>query len=221
MRRAAVVLLVAIGCSRPRPAADSTAAGASTAATPTLSPSDTVRRADTPSVATGDPVQREQTTPIQSGGTAPRPTGGRTTQPSSTGDVIVGRVAEHGADPITFIAITPAGGVQTRISGGQLGMLAAVKGAEVWAGGRKDGAAFIVDTFEVRRANDRAVEDGVVSVSGTTVKVRTARGASITYPDAPAALRSAAGARIWITPPVAGQAPSFGIIRPRAPDVPR
>jgi hypothetical protein len=215
-----MVLLVAIACTRPQPAADSTAAGASTSAAPTLSPSDSGGRADTPAVVARDPIQ-EQATPIQTGGKAPRPTGGVTTQPGFSGDGIVGRVGEHGADPITFIAITTSAGTQTRISSGQLGMLAAVKGAEVWAQGRRDGNAFIVDTFEVRRANDRAVEDGIVSVSGTTVTVRTARGAAITYPGAPTALRNAAGARVWITPPVAGQAPSFGIIRPRAPDVPR
>lgn len=130
-----------------------------------------------------------------------------------TGDVITGVVDEHGADPMTFIAITPAGGPQTRVSGPQLAALGAVKGAEVWAAGKRESGGFRVDTFEVRRANDRAVEDGIVSVSGNTVTVRTSRG-TVTYPDAPTDLRNAAGARVWITPPVAGQAPSFGIIRP-------
>lgn len=147
-------------------------------------------------VATRDPVQREQTTPIP------------------TGDVIIGRVAEHGADPITFLAITPAGGAQTRISGGQASLLSAVKGAEVWARGRRDGTSFIVDTFEVRRANDQSVNDGIVAVSGTTAIVRTSRG-DVRYPDAPTALRNAVGARIWITPPIAGQAPTFAVIRLR------
>jgi hypothetical protein len=131
--------------------------------------------------------------------------------------VLVGKVGEHGFDPVTFLAITPEGGAQTRVSGPQLGALRAAKGAEVWARGDKVGAEFRVDTFEVRRANDQAVADGVVSVSGTTVTVRTSSG-TLTYPDAPTALRAAAGSRVWITPPIKGQAPSFGVIRRGAPD---
>lgn len=188
MRRAAAVLLVAVACSRPQVNADSTTAGASTAA---ATPSDTQ-----PAAA---PVTSSQ--PPDSAAI-----------PVATGDVIVGRVDEHGFDPATFLAITPSGGVQTRISGPQLAALGAVKGAEVWARGKREANGFRVDTFEVRRANDRAVEDGIVSVSGTTVTVRTAR-ARLTYADAPTALRNAAGARVWITPPVKGQAPSFGVIR--------
>lgn len=85
----------------------------------------------------------------------------------------------------------------------------------MWARGRRDGNSFVVDTFEVRRANDQAVEDGIVSVSGTTAIVRTARG-EVRYPNAPTDLRNAVGARVWITAPVAGQAPSFAVIRPRS-----
>ena len=147
-------------------------------------------------------MQREQTTPIQSG---------------QAGTVIVGRVGEHGFDPVTFLAITPAGGAQTRVSGPQLDALRAAKGAEVWARGEMVRNELRVDTFEVRRANNQAVADGIVSVSGSTVTVRTASG-TLTYPDAPTALRAAAGSRVWITPPIKGQAPSFGVIGRVAPD---
>ncbi len=202
MRRAAAVFLfVSLGCAKQQPKADSTTTGASTGASSTLAPSDTTRRSDTPRVATTDPVQ-EPKTPIQSG---------------QTGTVIVGKVGEHGFDPVTFLAITPAGGAQTRVSGANLAALRAAKGAEVWARGEMVRSEFRVDTFEVRRANDQAVADGVVSVSGSTVTVRTSAG-TLTYPDAPTALRAAAGSRVWITPPIKGQAPSFGVIGRVAPD---
>lgn len=217
---ATMLLLAAAACSKEQPRADSASAGASaSAAAPALTPTDTARSADTPAAKTaaavqGDPVQKTLT-PREPGGTAPRPRGGRTgttPRPGSSGDVIVGRVAEHGPDPMTFLAITPSSGAQIRLAGSQIAALGSVQGADVWARGRRDGDSFIVDTFEVRRANDQPVEDGIVSVAGTTVTVRTAR-ATLTYPDAPTDLRNAAGARVWITPPVAGQAPSFGIIR--------
>src|SRR5687768_3175041 len=202
-RAAAIILLVSVGCAKPQTNADSTAAGASAAATPTISPSDSARVSDsarsrTPATArAGDPVQREQTTPIQSG---------------QTGTVIVGKVGEHGFDPVTFLAITPAGGAQTSVSGPNLEALRAARGAEVWARGEMVRSEFRVDTFEVRRANNQAVADGIVSVSGSTVTVRTSAG-TLTYPDAPTALRAVAGSRVWITPPIKGQAPSFGVIR--------
>lgn len=201
MRRAAIVLIVAASaCSRPQPQADSSAtAGASASSSAQQPPAGA---GDVPSSNAAIPVEQ---TPRPGGPTGARP-------PAAMGDVIVGKVAEHGFDPETFLAITPAGGAQTRLSGAQLAALGSVKGAEVWARGKKEGATFRVDTFEVRRANDQAVEDGVVSVSGTTVTVRTARGV-LTYPDAPTNLRNAAGSRVWITPPIKGQAPSFGVIR--------
>ena len=196
MKRATAVLLMALACAKPQPSADSTAAGNSATATPIT------------------PAAQQGTPPTQ----API---GKTSPPADTvaipvaagaSDVITGRVDEHGADPLTFIAITPTGGRQTRIAGGQLSLLSAVKGAEVWARGKREANGFRVDTFEVQRANNQAVADGIVSVSGTTVKVRTSSG-TLTYPDAPSPLRDAAGSRVWITPPIKGQAPSFGVIR--------
>lgn len=188
MRRLAIVLLVA-GCTQKTQTADTTAVP--TADTPAV----------TPAVSTTADTK------------ADTPTDTKAVIPTPKGDAIVGVVGEHGADPITYVAITPAGGPQTRISGDQLDQLGAVKGAEVWASGKRDANGFRVDTFVVRKASNRDVADGVVSVSGTTVSVRTST-ATLRYPDAPTALRAAAGARVWITPPVAGQAPSFGVIRP-------
>lgn len=143
---------------------------------------------------------------------APRPTRPGARPETTLGDEIVGRVNEFGFDPETFLAIAVAGARPARVSGTQLDALGSVKGAEIWARGKREAAGFRVDTFEVRRANNQPVEDGIVSVSGTTVAVRTSRGTLI-YRDAPLDLRRAAGSRVWITPPAAGQAPSFGVIR--------
>jgi hypothetical protein len=200
MRRACVLIIAAAAaCSRGQTRGADTATAADSSRT-------------TASKSVADPVPSGNAIPVGAGIKAPRP--GGPAQAGTSSSVIEGRVDEHGADPMTFIAITPAGGTQTRISGGQLSLLGAVKGADVWARGRRDGTSFIVDTFEVRRANDRAVEDGIVAVSGTTAIVRTSRG-DVRYPDAPVDLRNAVGARVWITPPVAGQAPSFAVIRLR------
>jgi hypothetical protein len=211
VRRVAAVMLAALSCSKPQPKADSVAAeapaaGASAAGLTSTqaAPVSQAPRDDTPAKTASRSTGSASTTGTSN-------TSQTRTRPS-VGDVIIGRVNEHGFDPVTFLAITPASGAQIRISGSQIAALGNVKGADVWAQGRQDADGFVVDTFEVRQVNDRPAEDGIVSVAGTTVTVRTAR-ATLTYPDAPTALRDAAGARVWITPPVAGQAPSFGIIR--------
>ena len=190
MRRL-VVLVLMLGCSKKTQTADTTA----------------VTTADTTAVTTA--VTTADTTAVT---TADTKADTKTVAAAAKADVIIGTVGEFGADPITFLAIVPAGGPQTRVSGNQLAMLSAVKGAEVWASGKKESAGFRVDTFVVRRANNQDVADGIVSVSGTKVIVRTGS-ATLRYADAPTELREAAGARVWITPPVAGQAPSFGVIR--------
>lgn len=192
MRRILVVVAV-LGCAPKSQTADSAA----------------VTTADTPAVPHAADTNPGTDTKADTKTDTKAPT------PVVKGDAIVGVVGEHGADPITFIAITPAGGPQTRVSGSQLDGLRAVTGAEVWARGKKDANGFRVDTFVVRKANNQDVADGIVTVSGTTVVVRTGSG-TVRYPDAPTALRQAAGARVWITPPVAGQAPSFGVIKPAA-----
>ena len=223
MRRVAVCLIAAVSCSKPQPKADSVAAatpaaGASTAAAPSTQLAAAQVPQSLPAVTSVTPTTKTRTRPVGTTGT----TGSTGTTGTSNisinkerpaiGDVITGRINEHGFDPVTFLAITPTSGAQIRLSGSQIAALGNVKGADVWARGRQDADGFVVDTFEVRQVNDRPAEDGIVSVAGTTVTVRTAR-ATLTYPDAPTALRDAAGARVWITPPVAGQAPSFGIIR--------
>ena len=186
MRRAALVLVFAtVACAKEQPRTDRTNSNAVGASASAVRPASVSADTATPAAA-------------------------RTS--ARTGDEIVGRIAEQGADRGTYLAIIPASGALVRISGRQIAAIGKVLGADVWAHGRQDADGFVVDTFEVRRVNDRPAEDGIVSVAGTTVTVRTAR-TTLTYPDAPTALRDAAGARVWITPPVAGQSPSFGIIR--------
>jgi hypothetical protein len=156
--------------------------------------------------------------PAQSNGT------GDSSPAMSAADTVIGVVSEVGADPATWMAVRPlSGGGSLRLSGTGAATLRSVSGAEIWLSGAREGNSFRVDAFEVRRVNGQPVDDGVVRVAGSTVVVRLRSGVEREVPNAPQALREHAGARIWVTRPVAGQAPSFGVIRRpiTPPDSPR
>jgi len=142
--------------------------------------------------------------------------GGDSTPAMATSDTIVGVVSEVGADPATWMALrTPSSAHSLRLSGAGAATLRSVSGAEVWLSGTQEGSTFRVDAFEVRRTNGQPVDDGVVRVAGAGVFIRLRSGVERDVPDAPPALRALDGARIWITRPVANQAPSFGVIQRR------
>ena len=124
-----------------------------------------------------------------------------------------GRVVEVGADPVTWLALEPvAGGAQTRLGGPATAAMRAVLGAIVWVSGSRSANGFTVDVFEVRRIGDRDVDDGVVIVSEQGVQLRMHSGTLRDIPNATPALRAAAGARVWVSRPVEGVAPSYGVI---------
>ncbi len=128
-------------------------------------------------------------------------------------DTAVGRVVEVGPDPVSWMALTLSSGAQLRLSGPVAQVLRAVSGATVWITGAREPNAFRVDAFEVRAVNDQPVDDGVVMVTPTAVAIRIRSGVQRDVPDAPPALREMAGARIWISRPVVGVAPSYGLIK--------
>jgi len=128
-------------------------------------------------------------------------------------DSIVGRVQEVGPDPVSWVAITVPGGAQVRLNGAAAELMRSVSGADVWVGGAHVAGEFRADAFEVRAVNDQAVDDGVVVVTPTAVAIRMRSGVQRDVPYAPPALRDMAGARIWVSRPVAGVAPSYGVIR--------
>jgi hypothetical protein len=133
---------------------------------------------------------------------------------AATADTVIGVVSEVGADPMTWMAVQPAsGGASMRLSGAGAATLRAVTGAQVWLSGARQTDGFRVDTFEVRMANGKPVDDGVVGVDGNRISLRMRSGAQRDIPDAPAELRNLAGARIWVSRPVSNQVPSYGLIQ--------
>ena len=135
---------------------------------------------------------------------------------SASTDTAFGRVESIGADPDTWLALVQPGvGVQLRLDGAIAPELGAVTGAEVWLRGTRHTGGFRVDSYQVRRVNGQPVDDGTVVVAATTVHVQTAPGVARLVPNAPPSLRELHGARIWITRPVEGVAPSYGLIKAR------
>lgn len=127
-----------------------------------------------------------------------------------------GRVVEVGSDPATWLALEPVGGgAQTRLGGPAVTLLRAVNGAVVWVSGTRNGNELRVDAFEVRRIGDQDVDDGVVVATANGVELRMRSGTSRPVPNATPALKAAAGARVWISRPVAGVTPSYGVIAPK------
>ena len=129
-------------------------------------------------------------------------------------DTLIGVVTEVGADPSTWMSLRPTGGGQSlRLTGDGATALRAVGRTEVWVSGARQLEEFRVDAFEVRKANDVAVDDGTVSVEQGKVWLTTRAGTRREISYAPPELRSMSGARIWITRPVENQAPTYGVIR--------
>ena len=144
--------------------------------------------------------------PMQTGTTA------RTVAPSSE---LVGKVLEVGADPATWLVIQPDGGPQLRIGGPSLPSLRNTLGATAWVRGAMVGAEFRVDVFEIRRVGEQAVDDGYLSATGDALTLMKRNGASVAVPNATPALRALAGSRVWISRPVPGVTPSYGVITPK------
>jgi hypothetical protein len=129
---------------------------------------------------------------------------------------VEGRLAMVGPDPMSYLAIIAPGNRQTRIEGPLEPEMRGSAGTYIWAEGKRSATGFVPRVFEVRRAAEQVVDDGIVVVSGGAVSIRMRSGAIREVPNPPTAMREMAGARIWVTKPVAGQAPTYGVIM-RAP----
>jgi hypothetical protein len=135
---------------------------------------------------------------------------------TAVADTLVGFVSEVGADPATFLTLRPTGTRQSiRLSGDGTALLRVVAGAEVWVSGARQTDDFRVDVFEVRKVNGIAVDDGTVAVDQGKAFVVNRSGSRREIPNAPPQLVASAGSRIWVSRPVVGQAPSWGLIKQR------
>jgi hypothetical protein len=134
-------------------------------------------------------------------------------RPIVVSDTALGTVVQVGPDPGSWTGLALADGTQLRLIGVGAGPLGSVTGAQVWIAGARAANGFRVDAFEVRAVNDQPVDDGVVIVAATAVAIRMWSGTQRDVPYAPPALRDLAGARIWISRPVVGVAPSYGLIQ--------
>lgn len=129
---------------------------------------------------------------------------------------VIGRVVEVGSDPATWLVLEPfGGGAQTRLGGPGASLLRAVNGAVVWVSGPRMANELRVDVFEVRRIGDQDVDDGMIVATPSGVELRMRSGATRAVPNATPALRDIAGARVWISRPVPGVTPSYGVIAPK------
>ena len=129
-------------------------------------------------------------------------------------DTLVGLVTEVGSDPATWMSLRPNGGGQSiRLSGDGAALLRSVSRTEVWVSGARQLEEFRVDAFEVRKANDVMVDDGIISVEGGKAYLTTRSGSKREIPYAPPQLVSMPGARIWVTRPNGNQSPTWGVIK--------
>jgi hypothetical protein len=197
MRQAlAATALIAIACGR-APEKQS-ASGSSTQA-------ETTRVAATQGATTATTA----TTVAKSPPTAQKTTG---TASSRAPDTLVGRIVVVGMDPTTYTALALSNGTQVRLNGMDAQAIGSITGAQAWVSGKRVASGLDLEEFEIRRVNDQLVDDGIVVVRPNAVSIRTRSGRVRDIPDAPHELHSLNGARIWITRPVTGVAPSFGVI---------
>lgn len=143
-----------------------------------------------------------------------RPPHGASSGAAMARDTIVGIVTEIGADPATWLTITPATGTfEGRLTGDSAAALRSVTGAQVWLLGRRQNEDFVVQSFVVRAVNGAPVDDGtVVRSAGGALELRLASGERRSLP---ADLERVLGSRVWVSREVPGRAPSFGVIRAR------
>jgi hypothetical protein len=143
---------------------------------------------------------------------APRVAADASVAAATSPDSATGRVVRLGPDPVGWWALTTADGAQIRLSGDATLALCAVVGASVQLRGVRARDAFQVTAFVVQMVNDQPVDDGVIVVSAGGVALRLADGSERAVPNASADLRRQDGRRVWVTRPVAGVAPSYGVI---------
>ena len=205
---AVTLLLAACGGDKKNAGADSAASAAPSAATPAATP------APSGANTSAAPPPASSAAKIPPAADVAK-TPGAVAISSPELSTVVGRLVSVGPDPVSWLAVASPGNEQTRIEGSLAGEMRGALGTYIWAEGNRSKTGFVPTAYEVRRVNEQLVDDGIVVVSGSTVSIRMRSGATREVPNAPTALKEMAGARIWVSKPVAGQAPSYGVIVPK------
>lgn len=133
------------------------------------------------------------------------------TSTAAVSDSLVGIVTEVGSDPATWLSLTPADGSRARrLTGDSSRALRSVSGAVVWVRGERRDGEFLVQAFEVRSVNGEPVDDGIVRLAGTGFEIVMRSGERR---EVSSYLERSVGLRVWISRPIIGRAPSYGVIR--------
>jgi hypothetical protein len=136
-------------------------------------------------------------------------------RPPAGTDTIRGTIRVVGSAVDEQVVVRPSGGgAAVTLLGSQSAALGRLSGVDAWVSGKREGARrMTVDRFLVRSV------DGVPAIDGTLIArdggyaiVTTADHAEHPIVNPPAALRSHAGARIWITGDPQATIASFGVI---------
>jgi hypothetical protein len=132
---------------------------------------------------------------------------------ASTGRATLeGRVVRVGPDPVTWLALVLPDRSQRRLIGAAADPLCSVLGATVTVDGVHEAGGIRLESFRVVEVDRQPVDDGTIVATTGGAALRLPSGATRDIPNAPDNLRAAAGARAWVSHPVAGVAPSFGVI---------
>jgi hypothetical protein len=123
-----------------------------------------------------------------------------------------GRAVRVGPDPVSWMALTLADGSQRRLLGVAADPLCSVLGATVSVQGTQETDGLRVASFRVVEVNRQLVDDGTIVVTTAGAALRLPNGATRDIPNAPGNLAAAAGSRAWVSHPISGVAPSFGVI---------
>ena len=135
------------------------------------------------------------------------------TTPPALGPVTLeGRAGRVGPDPVSWLVVTLADGSQRRLLGVLADPLCSVLGARVSIEGVQEAGGLRVLSFRVVEVDRQRVDDGTIVTSSAGVALRLPNGATRDIPNAPGNLLAAVGSRAWVSHPISGVAPSFGVI---------
>lgn len=133
---------------------------------------------------------------------------------ATAADSLCGTLRVLGSEPAVVVQLETAAGAPTSLWGDERAKLRLLTGLGVCvfgSGPSSDG--WKVDRFVVREHEGRPVVDGMLVARDSAFAVRTAEGQEVRLFAVPDALRSAAGARVWVVLDESGRVQVSGVIR--------